>query len=145
MKQWFSRHWASCNKGQWSLRERTQKSCPVTVQLTALREFPGHDIDEKNPCEGDGLPELRIQDQGREPQSKELNRKNCKDLEWVSIGIYTDQHMHWVNYQRPRKESPKRSWGNSSGCSHRANQTEKNPWKLTGHWIKHLDSLLGHN
>ena len=119
-------------------------------QFIALTEFLEHDIDEKNPCEKDDLLEWRIWDQDSEPLRNQLNRKNYKDLEWV---FCEDLAQYWSAHAvgklpKTKQKPPKRSWGNSSRCSHRSNQTEgkkKKKSQLTGHQIKHLESLLRQN
>lgn len=120
----------------------------MTVTVHCINSFLDYDIDQKNPCEKDELLELRIQDQDNEPQRKQLNRKNYKDLEWVF-------HEHSAQYSSAHEvgKLPKTKKNNLKGVEETVVDVPTGPTKLekkkssqlTGYRIKHLESSLRQN
>ena len=106
------------------------------LQLTALGEFPGHDTEKENSCEGDGLPELRAQeDQAENHRAKHWTerefRRSTVGLPWVLSRILINTYIEQTVKTKERttqKEQRKQQVMFPHG------QPKWKTSKLTGHW-----------
>ena len=94
MKQWFSRHWASVNKGQSYLRYRKQMRGALQFpKLTLLKEFPVHGTGRGNSGGARQIPWLRIWTWvSKESMTASIHRQstNRKELHRKRLQIFRE-------------------------------------------------------